>query len=444
MPATRSISLPYADRFAQARAALPGQKAPWLARLREDAIERFKEKGLPTIRVEEWKYTSLRTLAKTDFSPATAAAVALTEASFPGAFSGDGKSHRLVFVNGRLQPGLSRLDGLPSGVRLLSLAEALERKPDLLEGRLGQIARLNGHALVALNTAFMADGAVLWLKPGTALDEPVHLVFLGAAEGGPIAFHPRILVVAERGSMATLIESHLGAAGDAVYWSNPVVEISLGPEAVLRHYKFQDESLKAFHVAYTEVSLAAGSRYDSFATAVGAGLSRNEIVIRFDGAGSECRLNGVYLLRGRQHGDTTTVIDHLQPRCNSREVYKGVLDGRAHGVFQGRITVHRDAQKSDGHQLNRTLLLSDQARISTKPELEIYADDVKCSHGATSGELADDALFYLRSRGIGEKRARSLLIEAFLSEIVDEIAFEPARDHLRARISNWLAGSKAN
>ncbi len=433
--APRSLPFAYAERFEQVRALLPGRGTPWLATLRDEAIERFRAQGLPSVRVEEWKFTSLRRFAQGSFEPASHEAPALPPGLIARA-EADLGGHRLVFSNGHRVASQSSIGALPAGVRLTSLAEALEREPERVEETLGRLAADEGDALILLNTAFMADGCVLDVADGAALDEPVHLIFVGNGVGR--AAHPRILVRLGRNAHATLIETHLGAASGGPYWSNPASEIALGEGAMLRHYKIQDEAETAYHLASSEVVLAAGSRYENAAAAIGAGLSRNEIRVRFEGARGDCRLNGVYLLRGEQHGDATTVIDHAHPQCTSREVYKGVLAGKAHGVFQGRILVRPGAQKTDGHQLSRTLLLSREAAIDTKPELEIFANDVKCSHGATVGELDADALFYLRARGLDAERARSLLVEAFVGEVLDGITLAAVGDHLRTRVAEWL------
>ncbi|MEE9301234.1 MAG: Fe-S cluster assembly protein SufD [Alphaproteobacteria bacterium] len=438
MAGERGINFPYAEKFGAIAPALPGAGVPWLDRRRREAIERFRDLGLPSVRVEEWKYTSLRGLAKTAFAPAIAEPLAIEAerltAHLPGRFAAPG----LVFVNGALRSDLSAPGGLPPGVRLAGLASQLKAAPETLEGEVGRLAPVNGEALIALNTALMTDGYLLEIDDGITLDAPVHLVFFGGAGEARPAWHMRNIIRLGAKSRATVVESHVGIASDDVYWSNPVSEVTLGRGAFLRHYKLQEESHGASHLAHAKVALAAESRYENFAFTVGGGLSRNEIDVRFEGEGADCHLDGVFLLSARQHADTTTVIDHAVPHCTSREVYKGVLDGRAHGVFQGRITVHPQAQKSDGHQFCRALLLSDKAEIDIKPELEIYADDVKCGHGATVGELDKEALFYLQSRGIDQQRAQNLLIEGFLNEVLERVTFAPVLDRMITTASAWL------
>ena len=316
-----------------------------------------------------------------------------------------------------------------------------------MEGLIGEAAPRNGDAngdpLAAFNAAFAADGCIVETAPGASIDAPLRLRFAARPGGGPLAWHPRVMVRLGAGSRLTLVECHEGpAAAGAATWSNPLADIRIGADAALSHVKLQIESEAAYHTALTRAALAAGGRYESHLLALGARLARHEIHVRFDGEGAECRLGGGTMARGSQHVDNTTVIDHRVPACTSRQVYKGALDDSARGVFQGRIVVHRDAQKSDGHQLNRTLLLSPRAEIDTKPELEIYADDVKCSHGATAGEPEDDQLFYLRSRGLDLRSARALIVEGFMGELVAEVGHEPVREALAAQVAAWIDGAR--
>jgi Fe-S cluster assembly protein SufD len=346
--------------------------------------------------------------------------------------------NRLVFVNGRLRDDLSSLRQLSRGIELLGLAEALESRPQLVEAHLGRAPGLANHPFAALNAAFAADGYVLHIAPEARSEAPIEILWIGSGADKPPVYHPRNLVVLGKGAHATVIEHHVGLCIGA-YFSDSITEIALGEGAVLRHCKVQDESREAFHIAATGAALADGAHYDSFVFSAGARLARNEIHVSLAGRRAHCRLNGAYLGRGEQVVDHTTVIDHVSPETSSRELYKGVLDGRARGVFQGRIAVRADAQKADGQQMNRALLLSDKAEINSKPELEISADDVKCSHGATAGELDDLSLFYLRSRGIPEAEARRLLVEAFLAEVIDAVALAGMRLTLEHNIARWMA-----
>lgn len=408
-----------AGPFDEAAPRLPGADLAWLDALRSQGIEAFRANGLPNRKVEAWRYTSVSALEKQSFAP-LAEPVPLDALPEGAALAIDG-ARRIVFVNGRLRADLSDLGDLPEGVEASSLAEALGGKDGDLEELIAPASKERDGALAALNDAFMEDGLVLRIAAGASVDARIHLISVGMpVEGQAVAFHPRNLVVAAKGSRATLIESHIGV-GEGSYFSNSVTDIRVEKGATLTHAKLQDEGPKAFHVALGRVCIGDEAVYDNFVLHRGAELARNEIHAAINGSGAECRLNGAYLGADRQHIDNTTVIEHKAPGSRSSEVFKGALDGRARGVFQGRIVVHRDAQQTDGHQLNKTLLLDRNAEMDAKPELVIYADDVKCSHGATIGELDETALFYLRTRGIDEAAARDILVSAFLNEAVEEL-----------------------
>lgn len=439
MAAAISFPAPFADRYAELAPSLSGVGVGWLAALRADSAARCRQNGLPTTRVETWRFTNLKDLAAVDFAPAQGAApVALDSLPRSSLLAVNG--HVLAFVNGGFRADLSTIEALPAGVSLLPLSEAIRADEQSLSAHLGRLAEEEENPFADLNTAFLDDGLVLRLEPGAVLDRPVHLVSLGVVAERPLAFFPRLLVVLGKGARATLFESHAGLGG--TYFSNSVMEAVLGEGAHLEHYKLQNESLEAFHIANTRVSVAAGGFYDGFVLQTGSRLARNEVQVALNGENARCHLNGAYLGAGRQHLDSTTFIDHAVPDCASREVYKGVLDERAHGVFQGKILVRRDAQRTDGHQLNRALLLSREAEVNAKPELEIYADDVKCSHGATVGELAEDQLFYLQARGIDRDAARALLIEAYVQEALDEIGNAEARLPFQRVVGAWLKARK--
>ncbi|MCG8544895.1 MAG: Fe-S cluster assembly protein SufD [Alphaproteobacteria bacterium] len=434
MNATAAKSAPFIDGLDATAGTLPGNDLPWLSDLRARGRDCYADLGLPTQKREDWKYTNLNRLRRAGFLPA-APDTAVESLPLGNALALD--ADRVVLVNGRFRADLS---DLPAGgsIEASGLTDLLQSDPDTVEPLLGQIADVESMPLAALNTAGFADGVVLRLRAGTTAERPVHIVSLGAAGETPLLFHPRVLIVAEEGSQGCVVESHIGL-GDGAYFSNSVVEIAVRTRAALQHYKLQNEHPAAFHIAATQAVLDEGAMYESFVLQVGARLARNEIRTRLDAGRIDCHVNGAYLLQGDQHADNTTFIDHAAAGSNSRELYKGVIDGKARGVFQGKILVRQDAQKTDGHQLNRALLLSREAEIDSKPELEIYADDVKCSHGASAGELDDDALFYLRSRGIDEATARSLLVEAFIGEAIDSVDYEPARDAFRQVINGWLA-----
>jgi Fe-S cluster assembly protein SufD len=437
MPATsRSIPLPYAESFDPAAPGLPGATLPWLAELRSQSAERLARAGLPSTRVERWKYTNLNGLAAVRFaSPGAAAAVAENALQSTPLIE---NAYRLVFIDGQLRRDLSSEEAPPRGLRLLGLAEALNRDPNLVSAYLSE-ANSSDDAITLVNLAFMTDGFVALVEVDAIIDTPIELSFIGSSHDQPLAMHGRNLVIMGAGSRATLIETY---GGRGVYWSNPVSQIRLAENAELRHYKAQMDSAAAFHIASTSVHSAAGSRYESFVLAAGAALARNEIRVALDGEGAACRLGGSYLARGRQHVDNTTEIIHAKPHTTSDEVYKGVLDDQSRGVFQGRIVVQPHAQKSDGHQLNKTILLSDRAEIDTKPELEIYADDVKCSHGATAGELDDGALFFLRARGIDVAEARRMLVTAFVGDAVDGISAEAVQHAFGNLVERWMTGDR--
>lgn len=432
-----SIALPYAALQAAVVGRLPGTELAWLRRLREESLGRVVDGGVPSPRVERWKYTNLNALAQTEFQAAANEAGAPVAVALPSFLAADVAVHRMVFVNGAFRRELSDVTALPAGATIESLADGLARDPEILATHFRGHKALDG--LAALNAALMADGAVIRLAAGARLERPLLLVFLGGSSERALACHPRNLIVAGAGAHATVIELYAPAA-DTVYWTQPVTEIAIGAGATLRHYKCQREGLRAFHLATTTVHVEADGRYDSFALATGGALARNEVTVTLDGPGASCRLDGGYLGRGRQHLDTTTEIIHAKPNTTSHEAFKGVLDDQGRGVFQGRILVAKDAQKTDGQQSCRTLLLSDRAEIDTKPELEIYADDVKCSHGATVGEIDPDALFYLRARGVDEIEARRMLIDAFLADVLDGIADAAVRDGFAADVARWLAG----
>ncbi len=430
---------PYLAQFAEARPGLQGARAPWLGVLRDHAIERFAETGLPTSRMEDWRFTDLRRMARTEF--AVTASDTTPELDWVAPWYLDGPCHRLVFANGRFAPHSSDIGALPPGVRLQPLADAVSDDPDLLASDLGRCADRHDGALVDLNTAMMRDGLVLHLDRGVALDAPVQLVHVAVAPEEPVALHPRVLIVAEEGSRANVFETYLGIGGQSS-WTNAVTEITVGSDAAIAHIKLQQESAKAFHTGFNRVAVASGGSYSGFVMSLGAQLARTETRVALDGEHASCRIDGSALLRGRQHGDVTTEIDHRVPNGESRQTFKNVLDDRSRSVFQGRVVVRKDAQKTDAGQSNRNLLLSPGAEADSKPELRIFADDVKCSHGATVGELDKNALFYLRSRGIDAGEARGLLIEGFVGELIDGVAEPAIAAQLRRALDGWLASGR--
>ena len=404
--------------------------------LREAAFARFVKLGLPTTQDEEWKYTSLAPLGQHRFEPAGERAFREIDR-----WTLEDGGIRLVFVNGRHRPELSSRVAGGGGAFVGSLRGALTERPELVERELARHADYQHDALTALNTAFIEDGAFIQIPARDVLPAPIHLLFVSTAQGKPTLSQPRNLIVLGAGSQATVIETYAGLSGeDGVYFTNAVTEIVLAENAQLDHYKLQEEGARAFHIALTQVQHGRDSRFNSHSVALGAALARNDLRALFAREGSECTLNGLYMATGKQHLDNRTLIDHQSPRCTSRELYKGVLDGQSRGVFSGRVLVRHDAQKTDASQTNKNLLLSDDAVVDTKPQLEIFADDVKCTHGATVGRLDDLARFYARSRGLPAAAADRLLTYAFAAEVVDEVTLVPVREELDRLVLERLGG----
>ncbi len=409
--------------------------APWLADLRQAGLDIYRKAGLPTRKVEAWKYTGLDGLVKTSFAPAPLS-TPVDVGSLPAGEALSLDAHVVVLVNGRVDPELSDLDALPAGVRADSLALLMESEPETVTPLLGSLTALDGLPLVALNTGLMADGLVIRIAEGIEMVKPLHIVSVGAATDGPVAFHPRHLVVLDKGARATVLESHISLPGAATF-SNGVMEVVVGEGAALNHYRLFNEALDAYAVAASVVDVGAGARYESFSLTLGGRLVRNEQHVTLSGEQSEAVVNGAYAVRDGQHADNTVLVDHAVPRARSNQLFKGVLDETGKGVFQGKILVRRHAQETDGQQLHKALLLSRGAEVDTKPELEIYADDVTCSHGATCGEMDEEQLFYLQARGIDEQTARALLVEAFLEDVVGAVSHEPSRDAMIAMVRHW-------
>lgn len=424
-----------------AQARLPGADRPWLCERRAEALAAFAASGLPTRRNEAWKYTDLKALGSVPLMPAVTMPEPATACPVPTVLADDDVAARLVFVDGRVRPDLSHSRDLPAGVVFADLTAGLSRHEALLEHCLGHRNGITGRSLLALNTAFMDGGFMLRVPRGVRIAKPIEIDRLSGqargSDGAPLAHHPRIIVWIEDGAEATVLENWAGG-GDAVYFNNAVADVWVGNAARLRHYRLQDEGAAAFHVTTLRAEVGRDGDYETFSFSTGARLSRLDADIGLAGTGAHVGFGGVFMMRGRQHCDTTSVIDHHVPHTACREVFKGVIDGNARGVFQGRLVVHPGADKTDGQQSCRTLLLSDGAEIDAKPELEIYADDVKCSHGATAGQLDDNALFFLRARGIDERTARRLLIEAFLADALDQISLPALRTRLTERVEEWM------
>ncbi len=406
------------------------RKPVWLFPLRKAGMARFAELGFPTLQHEDWRFTNLAPLVKLPFRPVFESSPdGLTPEKIQQVTFGSLEAIRLVFVNGHYVQALSSQSAAQSGIKVKSLANALVEDAHLLESHLGRYAQDAGNAFAALNTAFFQDGGFIHLGAGQVLKQPIHLVFVSTMSEPGTTLTPRNLIIAEKNSRATVIESYTSLA-DAPYLTNAVTELILEEGAALEHCKFQNESLRAFHLAAIHARLGRNSNLIAHSIATGARLSRNNIRTQLAAEGVECVLNGLYLTRDEQLADHHMIVEHAQPHCNSHEYYNGILDGRSKGVFHGRILVRQPAQKTDAKQTNKNLLLSDDATVDTKPQLEIYADDVKCTHGATIGQLNDESIFYLRARGIGAERARRMLIHAFAGEIIDRIRHAPVREEL--------------
>ncbi len=428
----------YLSTFNSLERGKSAKRYPWLQEIRKRAIHRFAELGFPTTKMEEWRDTSVAPVAQIPFVPAPAGAGGLTAMDMGDCTFSETACCQMVFVNGRYSAELSSLQSVPRGARVRSLAASLETDRDLIEPHLARLAPQDGNAFAALNTAFIEDGAFVYVPAGMILKEIVHLVYLSSSNGSPTVSYPRNLIVLEPNSGATIVESYVGLK-DGVYFTNAVTEMVTGKNAFLDHYKLQRESEAAFHIAAVQVRQERNSNFSSHSISLGGALARNDIGLVLNAEGCESLLSGLYVTKGKQHVDNHTVIDHAKPHCNSRELYKGILDDHSTGVFHGKIIVRPDAQKTNSKQTNKNLLLSEDALVNTKPQLEIFADDVKCTHGATIGRLNDDELFYMRSRGIAEASARTLLTYAFASDILGGMKVKPIQCQIDLVLLNRLA-----
>jgi Fe-S cluster assembly protein SufD len=402
----------------------------WLEPVRKAAIDRFAATGFPTARDEEWRFTPIGPIAQGIWRRGTAPSGEVTREQLAPFIFGHPEWTTLVFVDGGYSEALSYTGELAAGVRAGSLAEALQADDTLLEKHLARHASIETSPFTALSTAFMRDGGFLHVPADTDLTRPVHLIFVTTPEAAGSVTYPRNLVVIERGARASVIESYVSLAEGVSYWTNAVTEVVAGANSWIEHTRIQRESERAYHVGLTHVEQQRDSHYRSFTLAMGGALARHNLHARLSGENVETLMYGLYLTRGDQVVDNHTAIYHDQPNCRSWEVYKGVLDGRSRAVFNGKVFVKPEAQKTDAKQTNRNLLLSDTAKVDTKPQLEIFADDVKCTHGATVGRLDDLALFYARSRGVPAEKAQRLLTYAFAAEVTSEVVLEPVRDEL--------------
>ncbi len=434
------VSSKYEAAFRAIAEATGTTEAGWVRRLRESAFDRFEQIGFPTTDQEEWRYTNVGPIAKGTFEPILERAATRLSGSDARPFiCEEACESSLVFINGIFDTSLSNLNALPAGVVVMELAEAL-RNPGhqaVIREQLARHADYNQDGFSALNTALFASGAFVLIPRGQKVETPIHLLFLSQSGTKPHVSFPRVLVIAEENSAATIIESY-ASMGSGDYFTSAVAELVIGAGAQLRHYKLQRESMESFHVATTKVDLGKESKFDTTTITLGAQLSRHDIGIRMDHEEAECWVDGLYMIDNGQHTDTHSLIDHLQPHCTSHQLYKGILDGRSRAVFNGKVFVHKGAQQTDAMQTNKNMLLSNEARVDTKPQLEIFADDVKCAHGAAIGQLDEEELFYLQTRGMNRDVARNLLTYGFAEEVIAKIGIDSIRAQLDEAVLNRL------
>jgi Fe-S cluster assembly protein SufD len=443
--AVPETTIAYLSSFEALEKRANGAHGSWLPDLRREAIGRFSALGFPTTKQEEWKYTNVSPLSRVVFRPAARdAADRLTPdqlARLKATAVREPAGSLLVFVNGRYSRNLSSVGALPEHTTIGSLAEALDKSPDRVQPHLASLADFSNHAFAALNTAFVEDGAFVHVPAGHCLIQPIHVIHASTGDE-PTVSYPRTLVIVGESGHVTLVETYVGLSAETTYFTNAVTEIALAANAAVEHYKLQAENAKTFHVAVTQVRQGPMSHYTSHSFSAGGALVRNDLRSLLDGEGADCTLNGLYVVDGKQHVDNHTTIDHAKPSCRSEELYKGVLNGQGSAVFNGRIIVRPDSQKTDANQTNRNLLLSEGARVDTKPQLEILANDVKCTHGAAVGALDEEALFYLRARGMDREAASQLLTYAFAGELLARVRPKLLRAEAERLVLAHLPGSE--
>lgn len=408
----------------------------WLDGQRRSAFESFRQSGFPSKRDEDWKYTDVRPITKRNFILGAAADNTIDRAYVDGLGYKDLDCHELVFVNGRYSEELSRLGDLEEGLILQSLKQAMDSGNEKLQAHLNQ-DKVDKNGFIALNAAFVSDGVFIYVPDNVCVGKPVNLLFLSDKQEQSFVSHLRNIIVMGKQTKATVVENYIGV-DDAEYFTNTLTVVDSDEGAILEHYKLQQESLASYHIGNLNAVLNRDSHLESHSISLGGSLVRNDIDSNLVGEGASIIMNGLYLASGKQHVDNHTVVNHSVPHTSSEEIYRGVLDGHARGVFNGKVIVHKDAQKTDARQSNANLLMSDNAEVDTKPELEIYANDVKCSHGATIGQLDESMLFYLRSRAISEEIARSLLTFAFAEEVIDRIKLAVVRKRLETAVVGRL------
>jgi Fe-S cluster assembly protein SufD len=426
----------YLESFNEFEQVAAGQELPWLRELRRRAFARFCEVGFPTTHDEDWRFTDVSAISNTAFRPLRDSQSGVSSLQLEP-WRVEGADCQLVFVNGYFAPELSVLNELSENVTVTSLAQELSRNPRSIERHLGRYIDLHRDGFSALNTAFAEDGAYVHVPRGVIVEEPIYLLFVSAPNGLPVMSHPRTLIVAEEDSQATFVEEYVSLGLEPAF-CNAVTELVAADNSVLSHYRIEREQASTFNISTLRIQQGRSANVASHSVLLGGSLLRNNVHPVLAGEGSECLINGLFLGSDRQHIDNYMLVEHASPHCSSRQFYNGILDDHAHGVFHGRIIVHKDAQKTDAKQTNRNLLLSDDAQIDTKPQLEIHADDVKCTHGATIGQIDEEALFYLRSRGIGEVSARKLLLLAFAGECLVRMKETAVREHVETLVNQYV------
>lgn len=432
----------YKNGFSEFIRNSPPTEKDWVKSLREDGIAEFSELGFPTTRDEDWRFTNVTPIARAAFE------ISKNGYSEPSAddlagFMFEGKTAgTLVFVNGNYAPGLSNIENLPEDVIISNLARALADHEEIVREHLAKYADIKGQAFTALNNAFFEDGGFVYIPSGTVLDAPVHLLYVSTPTETPRITNPRNLIVSGDNAKADVVEQYVSLE-QSVYLSNVVTEIVVGENSTLGHYLIECESKKSFNISTLRVQQARNSNIHSHSVLLGGAIVRNNVHPVLAGEGCDSLISGLFMPGGRQHMDNYMKVEHASPHSDSRQFYNGILDGHSRGVFHGRIVVHEDAQKTDAKQTNRNLLLSDHAQIDTKPQLEIYADDVKCTHGATIGQIEEDAIFYLQSRGISKEAAQDIILNAFTNETLDSITLEPVKDYCSALVADWFNQRKS-
>jgi len=432
----------YKNRFSEFIKNTASADPDWLKSIRREGISKFAELGFPTTRNEDWRFTNVAPIARAAFEISRNGYIEPSPEDLAKFMFNGSTSATLVFINGNYAPGLSQSGGLPEGVIVSNLAEALRDHEELVSEHLAKYADIAEEAFTALNNAFFEDGGFIYIPRRTALENPIHLLYVSAAGGNkPRITSPRNLIIAEDNAQANVVE-HYVSLEESVYFSNVVTELIVGENSTLGHYMIECESKKSFNVSTLRAQQGRDSNIHSHSVLLGGAIVRNNVHPVLAGEGCNSLINGLFMSSGRQHMDNYMKVEHVSPHSDSRQFYNGILDGHSRGVFHGRIVVHEDAQKTDAKQTNRNLLLSDHAQIDTKPQLEIYADDVKCTHGATIGQIDQDAIFYLRSRGIPLEASRDIILNAFTNETLDSMSIESVKNYCSTLVTDWFSERK--